>query len=483
MDDARQGYYYKSVEQATHRNTTEMLWNRVDIDFHSGAPAPGQWPTAFYIRSPYRNEPEFQVDTISAVGSASESPRFSRIIDTDRAVSDDYKRLLWKRQTDLDRDEPDSTTFGLYRAASLRELQAALGTLFPDLALQDFGGATGKGGFRFAKGEVEDFPYANLSGGEKAAFDLLLDMFVKREEFTNAVYCIDEPEAHIAVDIQARLLKALLSLLPLEAQLWIATHSVGFIRGAYQRSNEIGDVAFLDFSGHDFDKPVVLEPRNADRSFWRRVHGMALHDLATLVGPERIVLCEGRSGTPSSGFDAKCYNRLFEDWYGDTLFLSVGGARDVERSDDLRAIIQEIVEGVEVMRLIDRDDMADDERKERLTQGDMRILGRRELENYLYDPEVLSTLFNQHGLDELPDTVRCLLVDSQTGDTRQTSRQVLLEARRALPEGVFLGNTRQEFEIAHLIPALRSTVAVYQELAVDIFGEAANRLEGGPTVE
>ena len=74
-------------------------------------------------------------------------------------------------------------------------IKVALETLFekPSLSLQDFGGSLDSGAFRFKKGSIDDFHYKNLSGGEKAAFDLLLDIFVKRDEYQDAIYCIDEP--------------------------------------------------------------------------------------------------------------------------------------------------------------------------------------------------------------------------------------------------------------------------------------------------
>ena len=86
---------------------------------------------------------------------------------------------------------------------SLGDLQRAMRGLFsdPDLLLQDFGGIQG-GSFRFSKGNVADFHYKNLSGGEKAAFDVILDVFVKRDEATEAVFCIDEPELHVATALQ-----------------------------------------------------------------------------------------------------------------------------------------------------------------------------------------------------------------------------------------------------------------------------------------
>ena len=469
MDHANQEYYYKSAAEAEQRNNSQSLWRRIDIDFHSGEPASGKWQTTFYIRSPYRNEPEFQVASISAVGRASEKPRFNRIIDSDQAVSDSYRRLAWKRLTDLDSKAPADTTFGHYRSSSILELQAAMTDLFNDLQLQDFGGITGKGGFRFAKGTTPDFQYKNLSGGEKAAFDLLLDMFVKRDEYQDAIYCIDEPEAHVAVAIQGKLLDALLALLPPSSQLWIATHSVGFVRAASQRMESHGDAVFLDFKGQDFDKPVVLRPQPTSRSFWRSVYQVALDELAALVAPARIVLCEGNRDRPSDGFDAKCYSKLFADDHGDTMFLSRGSASQVENSDDLIAVIKEVVEGAEILKLIDRDDMTDERRDSLLADNsELRVLRRRELENYLYDAAVVRTFLAGHDIMELPESIEGLLVNPGTGDARYARQQILVQARKLLP-GEQLGRDSREFELTHLVPALKATESVCRELETEIF--------------
>ena len=464
-------YYYKEGDQS-QRHRSDNVWNQIVVNFHVGAPQSAEWQSAFNVRSPYRNEPDFQVQSISSVPPAASQTRFSRIIDSDQAVLDNYQRLVWQRLKDLDSDAPEGTTFRDYRATAIAELQSALTLLFPDLALRDFSGITTQSrGFRFSKGLVSDFPYKNLSSGEKGAFDLLLDIFVKRSEYGNAIYCIDEPEAHIAVAIQGRLLKALLALLPQDSQLWIATHSAGFIRAASQRFQEKHDVVFLDFSEQNFDKPVILRPKSTSRSFWRSVYQVALDDLAALVGPERIVLCEGNRDRPSEGFDAKCYSKLFADTHGDTLFLSRGSAGQVENSDDLVAVIKEVVEGTEILKLIDGDDMTDEGRRELLTRTpELRILRRRELENYLYDSTVLRTFFQTYGREGLPQTIEVLLVDSVAGDVRCARQEILVEAKKALPEER-LGRSSREFELSYLVPALIGTESVYRELEEDIFSK------------
>ncbi|MGO4600285.1 AAA family ATPase, partial [Terrabacter sp. 2RAF25] len=130
--------------------------------------------------------------------------------------------------------------------------------------------------------------------GEKAAFDLILDFVVKRRSYPDAIYCIDEPETHMNTRLQAALLGELVGLLPGNSQLWIASHSIGMMR----KSREMYDadptsVAFIDFSGHDFDQVITLSPSRPTRAFWEGVMHVALDDLAALVAPKQVVICEG----------------------------------------------------------------------------------------------------------------------------------------------------------------------------------------------
>ena len=324
-DSSKREYYQKEGHDGVSVPTTFELRKFIEIEFHSQQPSDDQWAKVFNIRTSYRNESDFRLEGLHRVGPASENLRFERIIDPDQAVSDNYNRLAWKRQSDLDKDAPPDTTFGKYREESLRKLQQAMRFLFPDpaLELESFGSMQDSGTFLFSKGKVKSFPYLNLSGGEKAAFDLLLDVFVKRHEYQDAVYCIDEPETHIATAQQGNLLEALLGLVPEESQFWIATHSIGFIRKAFDRMREKGDVAFLDFSRRDFDQEVTITPQEPSRDFWLSTYKIALDDLSQLVAPDRIILCEGNKKRADKGFDADCYNQIFSDTHQDTLFMGL----------------------------------------------------------------------------------------------------------------------------------------------------------------
>lgn len=471
----RPGYYLKDDQLLNTPVTTLELSYRINIELHSDQPAADGWKDIFNIRSAYRNEADFKLTSLTATRPSSESIRFARIIDSDHAVSDNYARLAWKRQADIDGDAPGHTTFDQYRREFLGPLQTAMEKLFkdPPLRLQDFGGIRNSGEFRFEKGAASGFHYKNLSGGEKAAFDLLLDMFVKRQEYQDAIYCVDEPEAHIATALHGPLLETMLDLLPGDSQLWIATHAIGFVRKAYEIMTGSGGVTFLDFSNRDFDQETEIRPRSPSRSFWNMTYRIALDDLAELIAPSTIIVCEGSRNRAHEGFDAECYNTIFSESHPDTLFVSRGGAKEVERSDDLIAVLKAVAKGASVWKVIDRDDMSEDARKKKTQEG-TRVLRRRELENYLYDRRVIESFLVVNGKGNVAgrilDKIDELLsgVSSEVGDIKPITRE-LFQYIRVTTQLHNLGNTRREFAVQHLAPALKQTPDVIRELEGDVF--------------
>ena len=469
----REQYYDKGEAQS--RSTHEVA-QRVTIELYSPGNGQTDLKSAFQVRSAYRNESDFRIEQLRAARSEDTGPRLDRIIDVDASVSQNYERMAWKGMQDLYRDASEEVTIGEYRRTSLGDLQEAMRGLFtePELVLQDFGGVQA-GSFRFSKGGVSDFHYKNLSGGEKAAFDILLDVFVKRNVAADAVFCIDEPELHVATDLQGPLIASILELLPNPTQLWIATHSIGIVREAYRMHQERpGEVTFLDFSDRNFDAPVDIAPSAPNRVFWQNTYRVALDDLSSLVAPQRVVICEGSRDRPVNAFDARCYNELFVDESPETLFISQGGAGEIIRSEHLVTILKSVACGINVHKVIDRDDMTDGERAQKIKQG-TRVLRRRELEDYLYDPAVLRTFLETSGCEEevVEDVLneRTSLVNGQAGpvNVKDVSQKLFLKIRDAtrLPN---LGNSRKEFASQHLVPALRKTPSVCEELREDVFG-------------
>jgi AAA domain, putative AbiEii toxin, Type IV TA system len=377
---------------------------------------------------------------------------------------------------------PGNMTLDQFREQVIGEIRDCVARLFPGLVLNSLGNPFENGTFRFDKGSARSFDYKNLSGGEKSAFDLLLDMVVKRRVLTEAIYCIDEPDAHMNVRLQGSLLGELFTLLPEQSQLWLATHSIGMMR----KAREIADaapnaVAFLDFGEHDFDQVTVLEPSRPTRTFWQKQLSVAIDDLAHLVAPREVVICEGNPAGPAAGknaeHDAICYNTIFADEYPDVKFLSAGNAADVA-NDRLSfvAALPKIAAGIVVRRLIDRDDHAAAEIAQFNADG-IRVLSRRNIESYLYDDEVLTALCARDQKDaDLPAVlaakqaaITASIARGNPPDDLKSAAGEIFNSTRQILQIVGGGNDQRAFARSTLAPLVLPGTNTYNELRRVIF--------------
>lgn len=436
----------------------------------------------FYFRSAYRNDPEFALQSLTRVGPTTQETRFNRMIDTDAAVTKNYQRLASQALEDVFALQDGNTTIDAFREKVISDIRDATLRLFPNLLLNNLGNPLADGTFRFDKGDAKHFSYKNLSGGEKAAFDLILDLVVKRRAYDDTVFCIDEPETHMNTRIQSQLLEELVALVPDGSQLWIATHSIGMMRKARDMSDAApGTVVFLDFGSHDFDKPVRLTPTLPTRAFWESVLSVALDDLALLVAPHKIVVCEGNPPGVAPGknadHDATCYNIIFARELSDVQFISGGNSHDVTRDRlGFVAALPSIAKGMIVHRLIDRDDHSPNDVANFGRQG-ISVLSRRHLECYLFDDEVLSAFCASINR---PGDIAAVLVEKAAAiaasvargnppdDVKSAAGTIYSDIKKRLGlTGV--GNDTRAFQREKLAPMLRPGMAVYEELKRSIF--------------
>ncbi|WP_424945745.1 AAA family ATPase [Candidatus Spongiihabitans sp.] len=473
LENQWRDYYGKeSIQDAGNMQSGGGINERTKIEFHEEAPTdPEEWRRAVYPRTAYRHVSSFDQQQLSRILPVLEERRFSRFSQDDKAADNNYIRLISKGFQDAFEKENPKTTMEKFRRNVIGEIADNLKKMFPDLVLKSLGNPLESAStFRFDKGVSQGFSYENLSGGEKAAFDLILDLVIKRTAFNNTVYCIDEPEAHMSTRLQKDLLACLYELIPEYCQLWIATHSIGMIRKAreFQQENPSA-VAFLDFDDRDFDKPETITPVVPTRAFWQKTYEIALDDLAKLVVPKRIILCEGEPG--KDGFDARCYNQIFGKEFHDTLFVSAKGSGNVK---NLRSVIQAIAENAEVIPLIDRDEMTNGERNQARQEG-VLVLNRRALENYLIDDEVIHRWCEEYvGIEKASDLIQLRDGKIENGNICNGKVKEAAEAIRIAAKDNFgipqPGGNWQEFVSEFMVPLITSDTAIYQELKNDIFG-------------
>ncbi len=161
-----------------------------------------------------------------------------------------------------------------------------------------------------------------------------------------------------------------------------------------------------------------------------------------------------------------------------TDFVSVGNSLDVATDHlELGRAIQMLVAGTTVVRVVDRDGRSSQEITNLKAAG-TRVLGRRHIESYLLDDEVIvavcdsvdrSDLSNQ-AIQLRDDAIRTSTSNgNDPDDIKSASGPFSVEVRRLLQIRTG-GSTREAFLADTMAPLIDSTMTVYRELRKDIFG-------------
>lgn len=448
----------------------------VDVTLADGAvPRKG----CLHVRSAYRNDPDFAIGNISRLHSPTEQLRLTRVIDNDQSVSENYQRLVYDTMAGVYSGDHDNKKVVELREELIGQIRASMAAVFGDLVLNNISDPLGGGAFYFDKGTAKGYHYKNLSGGEKAAFDLLLDIHVKKKYFADAVFCIDEMETHLHTRVQGLLLKEMVNVIPDDSQLWVTTHSLGLIRAAQEMAlDRPGSVAVIDFDYVDADIPRVIVPSNLGRVGWEKLMSIALDDYSSRLAPRFIIVCEGSTvGTRRKNFDAEIYNRVLAAAYPDVVFVSGGSANQVGAARNaITAILGGIVRDTSIFVLCDRDAKSDTEVKE--FEADRGIVLRlRNLECYLMHDEVLTALAVAHNCAHLVSDLLKLKADALEAsvargnapdDLKSATGDIYVGAKKLLAL-TQCGNTVEAFMRDTLAPLITPGSTVYRDLEATIF--------------
>lgn len=486
--DALLHWYRSNVQQRTledmayfRKDIRETFdWYReVRIWLHDDQP-PHQ--NCLYVRTAYRNDSDFSTSTLSppADPSGSGELRRRKLIDDDKNVSSNYQTLVYRTTAEVYNDENDLKTVSTLRDELIGGIRASMKNVFGDLTLNNITDPLGAGAFFFHKGTVASYHYKNLSGGEKAAFDLLLDLHIKKPQLPDAIYCIDEIDVHLHTEVQGRLLHEMVDVVPSESQLWVTTHSLGALRAAQVIEAESpGSVCILDFDGVDADTQTVLTPTALNRVAWEKMLSVMLGDLAPKVAPDVIVICEGSpSGNRRHNFDADIYNLILGSHEPGVVFISGGSATEVEkRGNDLRRILSAILPTTKVVPLVDRDDKSDEEVRGDEDAG-LIVLAKRNLESYLFADDVLRALTEQRGQHDRLDEVlglktQALANNAGRGKPSDDLKPAAGEIYNGLKQMLNLersGNNADAFMRDTLAPLIQPDMDTYEDLHSCIIG-------------
>ncbi len=354
----------------------------------------------FYVRSPNRYIERLKAEVKFWENIQQDPWKPDSMSELDKRGENNYSFLIQKLIEEFENWEK---TWPEYRQEYIDKINWVLSNLL-DVRISKLASVTNpwQWDLYFEKWSSKDFPFKNLSSGEKVIIDFIIDLIVKLEIFQNKIICIDEPELHLNTKIQKQLLIEIDRLIPDNCQLWVATHSIWFIRAMQNELNDKTDI--LDFSADNyFDWEKTIKPIKKTRENMRRIFSTALDDLTWLLAPSTIVYCEWRAEPnwqtwEEKGTDAIIYNEIFSEDFPDYYFVSSWWNSELENYANLwLRILQKAFIDVEVIEFKDRDVESDwtittmEQREQYLRNNPkLRMLKRRELENYLFDFEILS---------------------------------------------------------------------------------------------
>jgi hypothetical protein len=152
----------------------------VNIEFHDFENRDGiRNRGKFYFRTAYRNQPDFTTDRLMSQNDPTTALKFSSLTENDVTVLENYQRLISLTLSGVFKEENNNRTIENFREELIGRIKTSLSNVFDDLILSSIGDPLVNGSFYFQKGNISNFHYKNLSGGEKSAFDIILDLIIK----------------------------------------------------------------------------------------------------------------------------------------------------------------------------------------------------------------------------------------------------------------------------------------------------------------
>jgi len=220
----------------------------------------------------------------------------------------------------------------------------------------------------FTKG-TSNIHYNYLGAGEKEVINILMNLLSRKSLYQDTVYFFDEIDLHLNTALQFRLLKEITeNWIPDGCQLWVASHSLGFIEYAMKSEN----ASVIDFDNYDFDQPRTLIPIMKDT-------------------PDVYEIAVGKEFVPSLFEHLKIY---FVENRDKNYYATIGLPKSVFVPENDKNNVFHRVRTTQFFGIIDRDFLSDDDivqiQKE---YPHLHVLEYYSIENYMYHPDNLEEYY------------------------------------------------------------------------------------------
>jgi len=447
-------YYKKEKDKTIEISFFDGDNNKIDL------PVFGNRMVNFYGRSSYRFTSKIQRESISSGVAArvfNDQDAPTTYSELDQRIENDIEKALGEfiqavqAQTGKTDKEIVNQVIG--------KLNESLKTIFPDSSLQlkriidpHSDSNSSKIDLEFSK-DKNIFRFRNLSSGEKEVVDIIFNFHRRKDTWIkDGIYFIDEPELHLNTKIQALLLRELHRLCKeVNAQLWIATHSLGFLREAQDLKRKNSSlVAIIEFKQELANNIDPVKPIRGARDDWKRIFQTALEDITGLMAPKIIIYCEGPL---ANSLDETIFNTIFSE-KDDCLFVSATNkSESIKYAGVALTILNKAFDDVKIINLVDRDN---EETIPKNSHVEIRKLERLEFENYLFDFEIIKKSFPVVTKDKYDKIVS----DIENGNVKSRISDLITETEESISE--------KDFKIKLAKNIIRNT-EIYKKLHKIIF--------------
>lgn len=444
----------------------------------------------FHFRSAFRNEPTLRLESLSTKQSKWGASKVENLSSNNAVMSENFAEMIVIASRAVFSNTGIAKSVEDVRTRLVAPLRESIGSVLGGLTLNEIGWRNAGPYLSFSKPGERELAFEDLSGGERAVVDLLLDFHLKQLGYNNAALIYDEIETHIHAACQGALLEELARSAREDTQLWVTTHSLGVLRAAQRiEADAPGSVCLIDLDGVNAESTCVIGPSRLDRVAWKKFISVALGDFVSHLAPENVVVCEGNHEGKKKqrrDFDKEVYETILGRDLPHVSFVSGGGCKDMPKSvATTESVLRSFSPAATVCELLDRDDLSDQEVAGRQREKpNLIVLKRRNLECYLWENEVLSSFLAKSGqsdkFEEVLQALDAALLEAERdgiakGDCAAASGR-MFKAIKGVLKDRSIGGTSDTFMKNHLAPHVLPGMACYEELKRTIL-EGFSRLQ------
>jgi predicted ATPase len=242
--------------------------------------------------------------------------------------------------------------------------------------------------FQYTTFNGKKLSFNTLSSGEQEVIKITFDLLWKK--MTHCVFLIDEPELHLHPTLSFRLVETLKAIGSGTNQFIFFTHSADLISTYYST----GNVFFIDSSTLNGDNQARrLSELDRSHSTLTRLMG---HNLGLFAVGKKLLFVEGNN----SSRDRLTYHSIAQKYYSEFQVIPLGQVSNIMALREFVDQIHSNIFGIDFFMLRDRDGLSDAGVSLLETNGRLKCLKRRCLENYFLDGDVLSKVADRFCISD-----------------------------------------------------------------------------------